>query len=301
MKLSLDSLRVLDAIERNDSFAGAAEELHRVPSAVTYAIKQLESDLGVKLFDRSGYRAQLTKAGQDLLDGGRSLLEQAQILEKKIKVSAGLAPQNVRIAYDGALGFDGVKSVLNTLFETFPDISVDLSAEILNGSRDALLSGSADLVIGCFAELPTETIYHYESLGLIPFVFAVAPHHPLADANEPLTHQVIAAHRIIIIPDTSKILPKAASGYAPDRAYLTVPSMESKIRAQAAGLGVGFIPLALAKPYLASGQLIEKEVDRPKAGGRCFLIWSGNKMSPALEFLINHIRQNKKKFLEGMQ
>src|SRR3546814_804135 len=162
MRISLDSLRVLDAIERNNSFAAAAEELNRVPSAVTYSIKQLESDLGVSIYDRSGYRAQLTPIGKDLLAGGRFLLEQTHALEKKIRVSAGLVIPNLRIAFDDALGFDGMQSILGALFEYFPDISINLSAEILNGCKDALLVGSADLVVGYLSEPPTEALYCYE-------------------------------------------------------------------------------------------------------------------------------------------
>jgi DNA-binding transcriptional LysR family regulator len=294
MRLSLDSIRVLDAIERNNSFASAAEELNRVPSAVTYAINQLEADLGILLFDRSGYRAKLTPAGQELLKEGRALLEQAQALERKIKVSAGLSIPSLSIAYDDALGFDGVKRVLELFLESYPDVSVDLSAEILNGCKDALVSGSADLVVGCFTEVPTEALYRYESLGQIHFIFAVAPQHPLALSQAPLTHKEIAAHRIVVIPDTAKNIPKASSGYAPDRHYLSVSSMESKIQAQAAGLGVGFIPLTLAKPYLEAGLLVQKEVDRPKTNGRCYLAWREDRKNPVLEYIISLFLKHKK-------
>ncbi len=71
MRISLDALLVLDSIARNGSFAAAGEELHRVPSAITYTIQKLEQDLEVKLFDRSGHRARLTEAGEALLREGR--------------------------------------------------------------------------------------------------------------------------------------------------------------------------------------------------------------------------------------
>src|SRR3546814_20903317 len=74
MRLTFDALETLDAIEQQGSFAKAAEELHRVPSAITYTVQKLESDLGVQLFDRSGKRAKLTEAGQGLGVRGRSLL-----------------------------------------------------------------------------------------------------------------------------------------------------------------------------------------------------------------------------------
>ena len=61
MKLSLDALQVLDAIDRRGSFAAAAEELHRVPSAITYSVQQVEEGLDVLLFDRGGHRAKLDR------------------------------------------------------------------------------------------------------------------------------------------------------------------------------------------------------------------------------------------------
>src|SRR5258708_9537498 len=81
MSLSLESLQVLDAIDRKGSFAGAAEDLHRVPSAITYSIRQLEESLGIDLFDRSGHRAVLNAAGRELLSEGRRLLRAAADLE----------------------------------------------------------------------------------------------------------------------------------------------------------------------------------------------------------------------------
>ena len=85
MRLSLDALLVLDAIDRKGSFAAAADELYRVPSAVTYAVQKLEQDLDVTIFDRSGHRAKLTPAGEELLREGRHLLDAANLLECRVK------------------------------------------------------------------------------------------------------------------------------------------------------------------------------------------------------------------------
>ena len=85
MRLSLDALLVIDAIDRKGSFAAAAHELHRVPSAVTYTVQKLEQDLDVLLFDRRGHRAKLTPAGHELLNEGRHLLHAAVDLESRVK------------------------------------------------------------------------------------------------------------------------------------------------------------------------------------------------------------------------
>lgn len=72
--LTLESLLVLDAIEGRGSFAAAAEQLNKVPSALSYIIQKLEEQLGVTLFVRQGRRSVLTPAGQYLLAEGRKLL-----------------------------------------------------------------------------------------------------------------------------------------------------------------------------------------------------------------------------------
>src|SRR4051794_19052498 len=103
MKLTLESLQVLDAIARKGSFAAAAAELFRVPSAVTYAVQKLEDDLGVALFDRGGHRAKLTPAGQELLKEGRHLLRAAGDLECRVKRVATGWEAELNIAYDDIL------------------------------------------------------------------------------------------------------------------------------------------------------------------------------------------------------
>ena len=85
MPLTLDTLVILDAIDRRGSFARAAEELDRAPSSLTYAVQQLEADLDVLVFDRSGHRARLTPAGQILLDEGRLLLKAAAQTEQRVR------------------------------------------------------------------------------------------------------------------------------------------------------------------------------------------------------------------------
>ena len=65
---------MMDTIARTGSFAAAARELGKVPSALTYSVRQLEDALDVLLFDRSSRQAQFTAAGEELLNEGRRLL-----------------------------------------------------------------------------------------------------------------------------------------------------------------------------------------------------------------------------------
>src|SRR5260370_559759 len=103
MRISPDALLALDSIARNGSFAAAGEELHPVPSASTYTIPELGQDLEVKLFDRSGHRAKLTEAGDELLREGRHLLRTATDLECRVKRVATGWETELRIAVDDVI------------------------------------------------------------------------------------------------------------------------------------------------------------------------------------------------------
>src|ERR1043166_4658867 len=112
MRLTLDALQVLDAVDRKGSFAAAAEELHRVPSAITYSVQQLEDGLGLQVFDRKGHRAVLTEAGRELLNEGRHLLRAASDLECRVRQVARGWEVELRIALDTLIGIDRLYGIV---------------------------------------------------------------------------------------------------------------------------------------------------------------------------------------------
>src|SRR5438105_4816355 len=112
MALTLDGIQVLDAIDRKGSFSSAARELHRVPSAITYSVRQLEDSLGLPLFDRGGHRAVLTAAGRELLAEGRRLLRAAADLESRVKQVAKGWEAELRIALDTLIPFEAICPLL---------------------------------------------------------------------------------------------------------------------------------------------------------------------------------------------
>src|SRR5512147_2995436 len=145
--LTLDALQLIDAIARRGSFAGAAEEMGRVPSAVTYAVRKLESDLDVLLFDRRGYRARLTPAGDELLREGRHLLAAADDLARRVQRVASGWEQALTLAVDNIVPFEPLLPVVADFLAVAPT-QLRITSEVLGGTWDVLLSGRADLAIG---------------------------------------------------------------------------------------------------------------------------------------------------------
>src|SRR5688572_24870359 len=173
MRISLDSLLVIDAIERKGSFAAAAHELHRVPSAVTYAVQKLEEDLDVLLFDRRGHRAALTAAGRELLNEGRHILRAAGELEAHVKRVATGWEAELRIAFDDIIPTGAILQVAQRFHQQDCGTRLRINEEVFGGCWDALASGRVDLIIGAPGEGPAGGGYTTRFLGDVEWLFAV--------------------------------------------------------------------------------------------------------------------------------
>lgn len=267
MRISLDALQVLDAIDARGSFAAAAEALHRVPSALTHAIRKLEDDLALTLFVREGRRAVLTPAGKTLLDEGRHLLRAAGELECRVKRIATGWENELRIALDAVVDACDFLPLINDFYrETAGDggTRIRLSYEILGGSWDALLTNRADLVVAALGDAPPGGGLRVQPFGEVEFVFAVAPSHPLAAAREPLSARDISEHRAIVVADTSRQLVAREAGLITGQEILVVPDIWSKIAAHVSGLGVGYLMRRYAEREVAAGRLVIKRVAEPR-------------------------------------
>jgi DNA-binding transcriptional LysR family regulator len=294
LKLSIDALEVIDAIARKGSFAAAAESLYRVPSAITYTIRKLEEDLGVAIFDRSGHRANLTEAGAELLKEGRHLLDAAHALESRVKRVATGIETDIGIAINDLFSNDALYKTLDKFYAQGFGTRVKVMREVFGGSWDALLSGRADISLGAPGEAPPSGGFSTKLLGQLEFVFAVAPHHPLASLAEPLNNQDIIQYRAVAAADSSRNLPPRSSGILSGQDVLTVPDMQSKLEAQMAGLGVGYLPSGLAKRYAQYGMLIIKEVAESKTVGPTFLAWTNQRnvqMGKAQQWMVKQLAQ----------
>ncbi|AMO94041.1 bacterial regulatory helix-turn-helix, lysR family protein [Collimonas fungivorans] len=295
MNLTLEALQVLDAIARKGSFAAAAVELDRVPSALTYSVRKLEEDLDVLLFDRRGHRAKLTSAGQELLTEGRHLLLAAQELERRVKRAATGWEVELRIVLDSIIPFDSLLPLIEAFDRENAGTRLRISHETLSGVWEALLSDRADLAIGAPHSGPDSIRmsggFQTRQLGMIEWVFAVAPGHPLATAPEPLTASLIQQYRAVAVGDTGRSLPGITSGLLSGQDILTVPSISAKLQAQLSGLGCGHLPRWMAAPYFASGALIEKQTIEAKPIDKTQIAWRTPVVGKSLKWFITQLSE----------
>jgi DNA-binding transcriptional LysR family regulator len=295
MNLTLESLRILDEIDRRGSFAAAASALDRVPSALTYTVRKLEEDLDVLLFDRRGHRARLTSAGEELLTQGRHLLQAAEALEQRVRRTAAGWEAELRIVVDSVIPFERMLPLLAAFDREQPGTRLRLSSEVLSGVWEALLTDRADLAIGAAYGGPDamrmSSDFRTRLLGSIDWVFAVAPSHPLASAPDPLPAHLIQRHRAVVAGDTGRMLPGVTAGLLSGQDTLTVPSLQAKLAAQLAGLGCGHLPHMLAAPYIASGQLVEKQTVEAKPAGAAHVAWRSSGRGKSLKWFLARLAE----------
>jgi DNA-binding transcriptional LysR family regulator len=260
--LTPDTLGLIETVHRCGSMAAAARELGVVPSALTYRIRQVEDALDVLLFDRSSRQARLTEAGRELLrEGSRLLLELDAVANRVKRVATGWEP-SLTLAVDSVISRSTVMELCEAFFALNPPTRLRLREEALSGTLEALTSGQADLAIGVAIESGVHKSVQSKPLGNIHFIYAVAPHHPLALAVEPVTDAMLMPHRAIAVADSVQSGRGITVGVLGGQDIFTVPGMQEKLAAQLRGLGGGFLPEYLARPHIATGRLVEKRVQR---------------------------------------
>ena len=260
--LTPDALAMLQAIAAAGSFAAAARAMGMVPSALTYRVRQIEDALDVLLYDRSSRQARLTPAGAELLrEGSRVLVELDAIANRVKRVATGWESQ-FTIAVDSIISKATVMELCESFFTLQPPTRIRLRDETLSGTYAALISGQADLALGVALEAINDASIQGKPLGTVAFVYAVAPHHPLASAPEPLSDAVIQQHRAVAVADSIQRGSGMTVGLLGGQDVFTVGSMQAKLDAQLRGLGGGNLPAAMANPYIEAGHLVARKTQR---------------------------------------
>jgi DNA-binding transcriptional LysR family regulator len=273
--LTPDALSMLQTIAQAGSFAAAARAMGMVPSALTYRVRQIEDALDVLLFDRSSRQARMTEAGAELLrEGGRLLKEIDAVANRVKRVATGWESQ-FTIAVDTIISKTTMMELCEAFYALAPPTQIRLRDETLSGSLEALTAGQADLVIGCSPDSSTIGGVHSKPLGSVYFVYAVAPHHPLANAQEPLSDALIQKHRGVAVADSVQRGGGLTFGIFSGQEVFTVASMKDKLEAQLRGMGGGNLPIGMASRYVEAGRLVVKKTERAKRLVTVHYAWRG--------------------------
>jgi DNA-binding transcriptional LysR family regulator len=221
-----------------------------------------------------------TAAGRELLREASRLLDDMDAVANRVRRVATGWEAVFTVAVDSIVSRSVVMDLCASFLALGAPTRLRLRYETLSGTLAALTSGQADLALGVVLEPGLKTDLRHAVLGEIAFVYAVAPHHPLAQAAEPLTDANLQQHRAVAVADSVSRGTGLTIGLQGGQDVFTVPDMPSKLEAQLRGLGGGFLPESLARPYIDKGVLMAKQVQTARSN-ICHLAWRDTPQTPA--------------------
>lgn len=291
LRLSLEALQIIDAIDRRGSFSKAGQELHRVPSTISYMVGKLEDDLSVQVFERNGPRVVLTPAGRELLKEGRFLLKAAQDLEHRVRRVASGWETELAIGMDSMFSVAALQDDMRDFYAIAQQTRLRVVQETLSGPWEALLDHRVDLLVGVAGDGPAGGGYVTRPMGEMDFLFTVAPGHPLASLPDPLGRAQLQHHRAVVVADSARNMPPRTVGLLFGQDALSVPTMQAKLDLQVAGLGFGFLPESCARRAIGAGLLVEKQVEEKRATESFCLAWRTGEEGAALKWWRERMQQ----------
>jgi DNA-binding transcriptional LysR family regulator len=261
LPVTLRQLQVFASVARHSSFARASEELHLTAPAVSMQIKQLETAIGLPLFDRSGNSVSLTLTGEYFLVHVQRVLTNMREAENLIgrlrKVKTG-------VLHLGML--TTAKYFVPHLLAGFMKQHPGVQPRLVEGNRvelvDALHHNELDLAI--MGRPPKELDTRAEPFAIHPLGIIAAPTHPLAKVEE-IQISALAREPFIIREEGSgsRLTMEALfrEWHITPPVLMQMTSNESIKQAVMAGLGIAFISLHTVAEELRSGKLVALRVD----------------------------------------
>jgi DNA-binding transcriptional LysR family regulator len=241
---------VLAAVVDQGGFAQAAAVLHRSQSAVSYSVGRLQEALEVPLLTLKGRRAILTSHGEALLRRARALLKDLSTLESLAhSLKQGWEPE-LRMVVDAAFPRERLLNIVAELQRRCPNTQMTLSDAVLSGAEEAIITGSADLVVT--TRVPAGFLGQW--LMDVSFVAVARADHPLCQLDRPLVGDDLVRHVQAVVRDSGTVH-RRDEGWLGSQRRFTVSSLEAAAAMVEAGLAFAWLPRHLVDAPLRTGTL----------------------------------------------
>ena len=272
--ITLEVLEVLDSIDRRGSFAGAAEELNKATSAISYSIQKLEDQLALSIFVRQGRRSVLTPAGRAVLEDGRVILDaSARLADKAKEIASGWEPR-LRIGVESIVNHQVFFNVLATFQNDHSNLEIDVRETVLNGGWETLELDGVDILVGATGPVPKHKGFRSVSIGVCDLVPVIsAGHQAVKDVRGPKrTDFDYTSLRTVVSHDTANEHVARSAGLSGSSAsVLYVQTVDQKVEAILAGMGIGHLPRYRIRHHIKEGRLIELTIEQ--SNPECFIAW----------------------------
>jgi DNA-binding transcriptional LysR family regulator len=255
-QVSLEQWAMFIAVVEAGSFQAAADKLLKSQSSISYAMQKMQQGLGVKVFEHRGRRAELTDAGQLMLQRAKDLINTANAAEKvAADFSTGWEPQ-IGLVLSEIFPKHILHAALAEFGEECPQTRLEIYIEVLSGVDDKLRSGEAQIAVNNM--IPSGMVG--EPIIAMDFVRVAHPDHPLHHLGRAIRPSDMKLHRQIVIRDSGSYRRENRGWLGSDQRW-TVSSMLNAFDLLKQGFGSGVLARSIAQPALDTGELKELNID----------------------------------------
>jgi DNA-binding transcriptional LysR family regulator len=261
---SLDQLQAFLTVVETGSFAAAGRKLGRATSAVSYAIANLEQQLGVQLFDRDRTRKPtLTAIGSSVLSEARTVSVGVDSLRAKIRGMLGGLESELSIVVDVMLPTARVVDAMQAFEKEFPTVALRFHVEALGAVTQLVLSGVASVGISGPEHRGLAGLEQVR-VGSVELIPVASPTHPLAKSvsNPP---GAARDHVQLVLTDRSTLTEGKDFGVIGVRSW-RLADLGAKHALLVAGIGWGSMPEPMVRPDLEAGRLKHLELPEWSSG-----------------------------------
>ena len=291
--VSLDQLRTFIAAVDEGSFSAASRKLYRAQSVISQTIGNLEEQIGVALFDRSGRYPKLTPAGIVLLADARSIVTNVDLLKARAKgIAAGLEPE-LSVVVDVMYPIDAVTQVAKEFRAQYPGVALRVYVEALGAAVQPVLDERCSVgIVGSLPHIPPNTAY--ERLMGVTFLMVCASDHPLASVKGKIPKDVLAQHTQIVLTDRSELSKDREFGVMSPLTW-RLADLFAKHHFLLNGLGWGGMPLHIVRDDIEQGRLSVLRIEDVPPEGLILpmsAIWqTSSPPGPAGRWFIERLKQ----------
>lgn len=289
MNISLRQLNCFVAVSQHQSFTRAAQALHTTQSAVSLIIKELEDEVGFRLFDRTTRHVVLSEAGQEFYRLACRLLGEFQTVLRDASDIAALRKGMVRLGATEAVACSLIAPAIAAYQRQRPGIEVQLVVTAVPSMFNALRGGDVDFIVGpdSLQDDEIDRSISPEPLVHSPLRVWCPPSHPLARLNR-VPWKTMFRHDLVIsaLDFTTRITPAIMDYLGAEKAG------EDLFSATASRRTVSNIPAALSLAQVGLGVTFAAEYIRPLA--TAFGLVGRSLTQPALKrVLVLYTRKGK--------
>ncbi|HWU45001.1 MAG TPA: LysR family transcriptional regulator [Bdellovibrio sp.] len=249
--MTLDQIQVLQTIVKTGSFRAASQALHRAQSAVSYAIRTLEDEVGFRIFNRDQYRPELTPQGRAFLKKSEELLQEFEEVKETAEfLKRGHEPV-IRIAVSTLWPLQKLTSMLKEFAKQFPQTEIKIISDVLS-LDEQIINDHADIALGIIFN--DRGLLVAEKLMTVQMIAMCAASHPLAKIKKATPEQVSQFPQIIMSSTLKES--NRSQGILNPHNVISVQDYLTKKSFLEAGLGWGRMPEHLIKTEIKNKSLV---------------------------------------------